>query len=184
MTNMRDKLQAQYRAAKARLRAADDDVSRASRDRLVELMKLSERERFAHLEDPALTPQDRSSLRRSVAAALPKPRTLLFGRLLPAFFRRRVRWQSILAKIPVAVVVLVIGTWAMMSWLNAGERTAFDRTVTLMWTFPSGKVGRYSLTPADWVVVVHRPGLDSFYRRWYLGEGYATASANSIEVPR
>jgi hypothetical protein len=184
MTDIFDKVHAQYRAARARLRAADDDVSRASRDRLVELMKLSDRERFVHFEDPALTPQDRAWLRRSIAAALPKPQMRLFGRVLPGFFRRRLRLQFILAKTPVAAAVMILGAWAMMSWLNTGELIAFNRAVNLEWSFPSGAVGTYSLTPADRVVVVHRPGLSTFYRRWYPGKGYATANADSIEVLR
>jgi hypothetical protein len=184
MTNIFDKVHAQYRAARARLRAADDDVSRASRDRLVELMKLSERERFAQVDDPTLTPQDCTLLRRSIAATLPRPRMRLFGRLHPGFFRRRLRLQFILAKIPVAATVVILGTWATMSWLNTGELVALNRSVNLEWSFPAGAVGTYSLTPADWVVVVHRPGLSAFYRRWYPGKGYATANVDSIEVLR
>ena len=144
MTNILNKFRAQYRAARARLRAADDDVRRASRDRLVELMKLSERERFAHFEDPALTPQDHSWLRRSIAAALPKPRMRLFGRILPGFLRRRLRLQYILAKSPVVAIVLMLGAWVMMSWLNTGELIAFNSSVKFRVDLSVGR-GRHLL---------------------------------------
>lgn len=184
MTNIFDKVHGQYRAARARLRAADDKVSRASRDRLVELMKLSERERFAQFEDPALTPQDRTWLRRSIAAALPKPRMRLFGCLLSGFLRRRLRLQFILAKTPAAAAVLMLGAWGMMSWLNTGKLIAFNRSVSLEFTYPSGEVGRNALTPDMSVVAVHRPGLGTFYRIWYPEKGYATANADSIKELR
>ena len=178
---MRDKLRAQYRAAKARLRAADDDVSRASRDRLVELMKLSERERFAHLEDPALTPQDRVLLRRSVAAALAKPRLQLFGHILPSLSRRRFRWQSAIRKIPFAAIVIMVGTWTTMVWLNTGQRISFNGPLTLDWTLPSGETGRNVIAAGDPVILVYHRYVSSFIRNWYPGQGYATAKVNTIE---
>lgn len=184
MTNIFDKVHAQYRAARARLRAADDKVSRASRDRLVELMKLSDRDRFSHFEDPALTPQDRAWLRRSIAAALPKPRMRLFGRVLPGFVRRRLRLQFILAKSALAAAIVIPCTWGVMSWLNTGKLIAFNRSVSLEFTYPSGEVGRNTLTPDMSVVAVHRPGLGTFYRIWYPEKGYATANADSIEELR
>jgi hypothetical protein len=62
MTN----LDTQYRAAQARLSAADDAVRRASRGRLSALRRLSEREQFEHVADADLTLEDRALLRRLI----------------------------------------------------------------------------------------------------------------------
>lgn len=185
MTDRRKKLELPYQTAKARLSAAEGDVRRASRDRLGKLKKLPARERLAHIGDPVLTPEDRSALQRSVTAALPKPRARPFGRRpLLVFIRRQFRWQAVLAKIPATTIILIVCAWALMGWLNTGEPVEFDRPVTAEWTFPSGAVGRYLVPANTRIVMVRHLGLGSFYRKWYMRKGYATARADSVEVQR
>jgi hypothetical protein len=180
MTN----LDTQYRTAQARLSAADDAVRRASRERLAVLRRLSVREQLDHVADADLTLEDRAALRRSIAAKLSRPP------LRPAFRRIAVTfiWRR-LARRPFALgmrtaTVLVIGAWITTVWLHAGQLTAWDRAMTLVWTLPSGETFKGVLEPGVSVVLVHHYGAGSYFRYWLPGEGYATAPVNVIEAEK
>jgi len=174
MTN----LDAQYRAAQTRLGAADDAIRRASRDRLAVLMRLSDRERFEHLEDADLAPQDRAELRRSVAVKLTRPRPPLFRLISTNWLRRRLRPRPLIRVGLRTAAIAPPCIWALMAWLHTGQLAAWDHPLSIVWTLPSGETVPRVLRPGAAVVLVHHRGLRSYIRYWLAGQGYATAEVN------
>jgi hypothetical protein len=178
MTKKHDNLAAQYTTAKARLDEADGDVRRVSRNRLAELMKLPEQQRFAHLEDSALTPQDRSTLRRGLAAQLVAAKSEIQLFRIPMIWL----WGRLRYRLPAMLVTMVIASplcvWGIMAWHNTAESHAFDQPLTLNWTLPSGEIQQTTVAAGHPIVIVHHWGMTSFVRHWIAGQGYATARVN------
>lgn len=174
MTDTLTTLKARYAQAQERLDTADDDVRQASRARLGELMKLPERQRFAHLDDPDLTPSDRSSLRRSMAAGLSPPRVRMNWR--PAINRVGRRLRRRLPTLAIAAISIApLAVWGWMTWQNTGQQTvAYERPEKLNWTLPSGEVRQREVRAGELVVLVqHRSG--RVVRSWLPKQGYETA---------
>ncbi|WP_454620446.1 hypothetical protein [Bradyrhizobium cenepequi] len=178
MTDKRRKMQGQYAGAKARLDQADEDVRRTSGRRLTELMDVPERQRLAHLGDPTLTPEDRASLLRSVAAKLPPPRARLFGRIIPAIqpsFRLRRRLIAlIMAIVPIAPGLI----WTAMSWKNTATMYMFQRPIRVEWHEPSGEPHPVIVAAGREVALIDHLSGRSHLRYWIAGQGYATAEFN------
>lgn len=178
MTDKRSELQGQYVSAKARLDQADKDLRRTSSSRLAELMNLPERQRFDHLGDPALTPEDRLSLISSVAAKMPPPRSRPFGGTIPAIlpsyrFGRRVV-ALMMAIVPIAPVFL----WAAMSWKNTATTYTFRRATRVEGLKPSGDLFPVVVAAGKEVALVNHLSRRSYLRYWLAGQGYATAEFN------
>lgn len=180
MTKEPSKLDARYQDAQARSKKAEQEIRRLSRDRLAELMKLPVRQQFAHLEDAALTAEDRTTLRRSVTATLPARKVRFRGRQRAiAWFRLRARLSVV---ITIAMTVGPLGVWAAMTWLNTGQIYQFSGPLRVMWHYPSGEV-RPGVIPAGVpVVLVQHMGIESYLRRWVSGQGYATAKLPPVEL--
>lgn len=176
MTTKRAELDRKYVAAGDRLKAADEQVRRASRAHLSKLMRLPDRERLQHMEDATLTKEDRTALRRSIAARLPGHRNRF---LRP---RRRLNWSGIARRLPaIAIVVATLApivVWALLAWLNTGEIFTTMQTNHIEWQLPDGKTTLQTLLPGERYVLVRHAVMQGYFRSWRVREGYATATVN------
>jgi hypothetical protein len=180
MSKKPTKLDVRYVNARARLDEADAAVRQASRAHLDELMKLPPRRRFAHLEDAALTSEDRKSLRRSLAALLPPPRVRLSGRL-PI----RIAWHRLGRRLPALIIsVLALApviVWAVMTWQNSGEMYPVGQPLRVEWHLPSGEIKPLVIASGRTVVLVHHPITGAYFRFWIKGQGYAKAKVHYFD---
>jgi exonuclease VII large subunit len=167
----------QFSAADKRLKNAEDAIRRVSKQRLFELMKVPERQRFEHLADANLTSADRNTLRRSLAVTF-KHKKIRFPALSGRFGTRRIanwlrrRW------FPVVIATVVAApsvTFTLMAWRNTGDRIKLSKEITLDWKMPSGSIENQSYKSGDTLVIVRESGTRSVARRWIIGQGYATA---------
>lgn len=180
MIERRKRLAARYAAAEQSVRQVEDRIRRVSEKRLMDLMKLSERERFEHLDDDRLALPDRAKLRQSIAVSLrsPKPQAPVWrGQALMRrtgnYLRRRLS-----ITIAATIIVMPLGVLACMAWRNTGEVTVLQSPITVDWRLPTGEKLRGSIAVGYPLVIVSRSIGSSFARHWISGQGYATAPVN------
>lgn len=138
-------------------RAADAIVARnraASEARLKTLLRLAPAERFAHLDDSELRPEQRTALRRSLRRHLPR-----FGRRLPRLWPRRARvrnWTSSLLRalltFEISVPVLLAIVWAIMAWHNTTHWMHLTHAVRFDVERGDGQSETYTAGPGKTIV--------------------------------
>jgi len=175
------RLNARYEEGKKQLENAKEAVRRVSKNRLAELMKLPELERFRQLDDPDLTKPDRAKLRRSIAASLQHGKMKLLVLRGGFRWRRVARWLRYRRATAMAVVLAAapLCFLAAIAWKNTGEVIVLPAPMALDWKLPSGAAERTILAAGDRLVIVSQSSSE-VARRWIKDEaikdqGYATS---------
>ena len=153
---------------------AGDAFATHSKKRLDELLGLPLGERFGHLDDQALTPADRTTLRRSMMARL-KHRP---GAQLREWGARRRRGARLLVRRallrPALWLILVLGgAWFALAWSHTP--TIAYSTVAQMTSLygPQGLVtSSYSFPPMTSIPIVRMTDERALVRVWSTGEGF------------
>jgi hypothetical protein len=99
---------------------AEQDVAQVSRAHLATLMASPPRHRMAHLNDPELTPADRTELANSVRSALPVSFRLKFPRWRPTGLVRRLRLACGYKCIVPLVALVACAAPGTLAWRNTG----------------------------------------------------------------
>jgi hypothetical protein len=174
-------LKARLSAARAEADAAEGEVRRASARRLAELRRLPDSKALvAGLKDPALTPQDREQLARTIAEQLPgRARRLpqrIWQRIFSVLRHMGYRWRGLTS---IAVLTAVVAAFFLIAASRSGrEITSFDTTVRLTFTFPNGVNGTWEF-PANYpFVVTDRSPAVVRLRFWNKDYGYGVADIN------
>jgi hypothetical protein len=178
------RLNDRYADSKRQLGKAEEAVRRVSKQRLAELMRLAERERFEQLDDPDLTKLDRAKLRRSIGASLQHGKMELWALRGGFRWRRLMHWfryRGTMA-MTVAAVATPLCVLAAIAWKNSGEVIVLPSPIALDWKLPSGAAERTILAAGDRLVIVSQAGND-VARRWIKNQatkdqGYAISPVN------
>jgi hypothetical protein len=154
---------------------AEQNVIQASRAHLAKLTASPPRHRIAHLNDPELTPADRTELANSVRSALPVSLRLKFPRWrLTGLFRglRLVCGYKSIVALVVLVICAVPGT---LAWRSTGTRiVGSDATWIVDWQLPDGAVLHGAWKAGMPVVAMQANDGTVVLRRWLNSRGYAT----------
>ena len=167
---------------------ADDLFVSHSKKRLDELLALPLGERFAHLDDKALTPADRTTLRRSMMAKL-KHRP---GARLREWWARRRRaarlgFRRLLLRPALWLILVLGGAWFALAWSHTptiGYSTV-ARTTDLYG--PQGLVASsYTFPPMTSIPIVRMTDKQALVRVWMPGEGflYGTIERRGLGLDR
>jgi len=178
------RLNARYEEGKKQLENAKEAVGRVSKNRLAELMKLPELERFRQLDDPDLTKPDRAKLRRSIAASLQHGKMALWALRGGSRWRQVTQWVRYrgTTAMTVAAVATPLCFLGAIAWKNTAEVIVLPAPIALDWKLPSGAQERTNLAAGDRLVIVSQSGND-VARRWIKDQankdqGYATSRVN------
>lgn len=153
---------------------AGDAFATHSKKRLDELLGLPLGERFGHLDDQALTPADRTTLRRSLMARL-KHRP---GARLREWGARRRRAARLLVRRallrPALWLILVLGgAWFALAWSHTPTIAYSTVAQTTSLHGPQGLVAlSYTFPPMSSIPVVRMTDEQALVRVWSTGEGF------------
>jgi hypothetical protein len=153
---------------------AGDAFAAHSKKRLDELLGLPLGERFGHLDDQALTPADRTTLRRSMMARLrhrPGARLREWGARRRRAARLLVR-QALLR--PALWLFLVLGgAWFALAWSHTPTIAYSTVAQTTSLYGPQGVVASsYIFPPMSSIPVVRMTDEQALVRVWSTGEGF------------
>ena len=167
---------------------ADDLFVSHSKKRLDELLALPLGERFVHLDDRALTPADRTTLRRSMMARLkhrPGARLREWG----ARRRRAARlgFRRLLLRPALWLILVLGGAWFALAWSHTPTigYSAVARTTDLY-----GQQGlvasSYTFPPMTSIPIVRMTDEQALVRVWMPGEGflYGTIERRGLGLDR
>ncbi len=175
---------AQARAARDRSAA---QVRAASQARLADLLRLSPQAQFAHLDDPALVPDDRRALLQAIEKGVPAsswrmPRRLWRRRWISQRMRRRalrVAFEPLVA-CPALILIACTG----LAWHNTAVSVRLNQDVPFKMVAPNGRQGgtfeQGGIVPA----FLDRRG-GAVLRHWFPRIGYALVPVplGSFSVP-
>jgi hypothetical protein len=165
----------------ARLNAltAEQDVADVSRAHLATLMASSPRHRMARLNDPELTPADRTELANSIRSVLPVSFRLRFPWWRPTGLVRGLQLAGGYNGI-VALMVLVACVVAVtLAWRNTGARmVGSDDTWIVDWHLPDGTVLNGAWNARMPAVAMQAHNGTVVLRHWLNGRGYATTEVD------
>ena len=158
---------------------AEQDVADVSRAHLATLMASPPRHRMAHLNDPELTPADRTELANSVRSALPLSFRLKFSRWRPTGLVRGL-WLACGYKSTIALVLLVASAVpTALAWHNTGTRiVGSDTTWIVDWLLPDGTSLHGSWNAHLPAVAMPAKNGTVVLRHWLNGRGYATTEVD------
>jgi hypothetical protein len=171
------RLNARYADGKKQLEKAKEAVRLVSKQRLAELMKLPERQRFEQLDDPDLTKPDRTKLQQSIAATLQHRKLDFFISSGGLRWRGMGRWVRYRGPTAIAVLVVLAPLFSLtaIAWRNTPEMVIVPNPLTLDWKLPSGSMERTTLRVGDRLALFRQSGTSALARRWIDKTGYATS---------
>ena len=154
-------------------RAADAAFVAHSKERLGELLRLLPRQRFDHLDDKALTPADRTALRRSVMATLRhRPGAWLLGGWMRLRRRAGVSFKRALLHPALWLVLGLGGAWFAMAWSHT-PRMAYSEVAQPVDLYgPQGFVTSYTFPPKTLIAIQQMTNDQALVRIWLPGQGY------------
>jgi hypothetical protein len=158
---------------------AERDVVQVSRAHLATLKASTPRHRIAHLDDPELTPADRTELANSVRSALPVSLRLTFARWRPTRLVRGLRLAYGHNCIIALVVLVACAVLAALAWRNTGMRiVGSDSTWIVDWHLPDDSVLHGAWKAGMPAVAMQAHNGTVVLRRWLIGRGYATTEVD------
>lgn len=159
-------------AAKLAAAAAQAEVAASSRKRLAELERLPAHARLEALNDPALEPEERDRLRRSLAPLLAKTAKPAASTKTPLAlhdFTMLLNWKII------ALAAVIVAT-AVAAGRSRSERAILTQSAELRALMPDGRHAPLSKRGGETVIISSRDRDTATIRVWRAREGYAFAS--------
>jgi hypothetical protein len=158
---------------------AEQDVIQVSRAHLATLMASPPRHRMAHLNDPELTPADRTELANSVRSALPVSFRLKFPQWRPTGLVRGLRLACGYKSIVALVVLIACAVPGALAWHNTGMRiVGSDATWIVDWRLPDGTILHGAWNARVPAVAMRAKNGMVILRHWLNGRGYATTEVD------
>jgi hypothetical protein len=158
---------------------AERDVVQASRAHLAKLTASPPRHRIAHLDDPELTPADRTELANSVRSALPVSLRLKFPRRRLTSLLQGLRLVCGYKGIIALVVLVVCAVPVTLAWRNTGTRIVGSEVTWIVdWQLPDGAVLHGAWKAGMPAVAMQAHNGAVVLRRWLNSRGYATTEVD------
>jgi hypothetical protein len=146
---------------------------------LATLMASPPRHRMAHLNDPELTPADRTEVANSVRAALPVSFRLRYPRWPPTGLFRGLRLVFGYKSFVALLVLLASAVPGALAWYNTGTRiVGSDDTWIVDWKLPDGTVLHGAWNAHVPAVEMRAKNGTVVLRHWLNGRGYATTEVD------
>jgi hypothetical protein len=163
---------------------AEQDVAQVSRAHLATLMASPPRHRMAHLNDPELTPADRTELADSVRSALPVSFRLKFPRWRPTGLVWSLRPVCGNKCILALVALVACAVPVALAWRNTGTRiVGSDATWIVDWHLPDGTILHGAWNARVPAVAMQANNGTVVLRHWLNGRGYATTEVDERWLP-
>jgi hypothetical protein len=158
---------------------AEQDVAHISRAHLATLMAFPPRHRIAHLNDPELTPANRTEFANSIRSALPVSFRLKFPRWRPTELFRGHRLACGYKCIVALVLLVARAVPTALAWHNPGKRiVGSDTTWIVDWLLPDGTSLHGSWQTHVPTVAMQAKNGTAVLRHWLNGRGYATTEVD------
>jgi hypothetical protein len=130
------KLSESYANAEAAVTASAKAVAQASRKQLSAILALPPQERFDHLQDPSLTPEDARALTQSLRVVTkPKVHRPIWFKL--THWPRRLSFRFLISPAIIALMVMT-AAYAVFVWSRTPQKVTVTQTVAAALLYPDG----------------------------------------------
>lgn len=170
------KLNESYAKAEAAATASAKAVAQASKKQLAAILALSPQERFDHLQDPSLTPEDAKRLTQSLRIVA-KPKVHRPGWFELKQWPRRLSFRFLISPAVIAFVAMT-AAYAALVWSRTPTKVTVTKTVQVSVWYPDRGWVLGFLDPGMPWSLIRTDGDRAVIRTWAPPSGY-----QEFEVP-